>query len=518
MYDSPQVDMGYDISDYESVYPPFGTIQDMDELIKACHDRGMRIILDLVINHTSDQHAWFKESRSSKDNPKRDWYIWRPAKYDAQGNRKPPNNWRGNFSGPVWTWDEQSQEYYMHLFCPEQPDLNWENEECRKAIYASSMEFWLKKGVDGFRVDTVNMYSKLVDFPDAPVTLPDSDIQPAADFFTNGPRMHEFLREMDEILSKYDTMTVGELPNTPKLEKLLKYVSAKEKQLSMVFQFDVVDIGTGENAKYASTPRNWKLPQLKHAFALAQELMNGTDAWATVFLENHDQARCVSRFGSDSPEYRVVSAKMLAQLTATLSGTLYLYEGQEIGMVNMPKEWPMEEYLDVESNNYYNWVKRTTNGDKKALEEAHAAIQHLARDNARTPMQWDDSPNAGFTTKDATPWMRVNDSYKDINAASQINDEKSVLSFYKKMLAMRKEHKDVFVYGSFRMFDEQNDKTFTFAKEIPGKTALVVANFSGEETPSFSPPSSRAPWSSCPETMRPGIRARSGLGSPGCMC
>lgn len=236
MYDSPQVDMGYDIRDYENVYPPYGTVQDMETLIAETHKRGMRIILDLVINHTSDQHKWFQESRSSKDNPKRDWYIWRPAKY-VNGERKPPNNWRSNFGGSVWTWDEHTQEYYLHLFCPEQPDVNFENDETRKAIYKSAITFWLDKGVDGFRIDTVNMYSKPADLADAPITEPDAEYQFAGFQYCNGPRMHEFLGEMNAIFSKYDAMTVGECPNTPDIEGVIKYVSAREKQLDMVFQF-----------------------------------------------------------------------------------------------------------------------------------------------------------------------------------------------------------------------------------------------------------------------------------------
>jgi alpha-glucosidase len=236
MYDSPQVDMGYDISDYEAVYPPYGTIQDMELLISETHRRGLRIILDLVINHTSDQHMWFQESRSSKTNPKRDWYIWRPARY-ANGVRKPPNNWRSNFGGSVWQWDEHTQEYYLHLFCPEQPDLNWENEETRRAIYKSAMTFWLDKGVDGFRVDTVNMYSKGISMADAPITDPSSEWQFAGYQYCNGPRMHEFLREMNDILVRYDAMTVGECPHTPDPAHVLRYVSSSQKQLNMVFQF-----------------------------------------------------------------------------------------------------------------------------------------------------------------------------------------------------------------------------------------------------------------------------------------
>lgn len=242
-YDSPQVDLGYDIRNYEAIYKPYGTMRDMQNLIDGCHQRGMRIIVDLVINHTSDLHPWFLDSKASRDSPKRDWYIWRPATYDSGGKRLPPNNWRSNFGGSVWTWDETTQEYFLHLFAPEQPDLNWDNPETRKAIYASAIEFWLQRGVDGFRVDTVNMYSKTPGLPDAPVLNPAQEWQHAAGQYCNGPKMHEYLSEMNEIMSRYDTMTVGELPHTPDRGRVLKYVSAAEKQLDMVFQFDVVDVG-----------------------------------------------------------------------------------------------------------------------------------------------------------------------------------------------------------------------------------------------------------------------------------
>jgi len=482
MYDSPQYDMGYDISDYEAVYPPYGTVQDMEKLAEECHARGMRLILDLVINHTSHLHEWFKESRSSKTNPKRDWYIWKPPKYDADGNRKPPTNWRGFFGGSVWEWDEETQEYYLHLFCKEQPDLNWENDETRQAIYESAMEFWLKKGVDGFRIDTVNMYSKDTTYPDAPMTDPGSDWQFAGDMICNGPRMHEFLSEMNAVMDKYDAMTVGELPHTPDLSRVLRYVSAREKQLNMVFQFDVVDIGQGKGLKYDTVPKDWRLSELKDAFKRTQEILEGTDAWTTVFIENHDQARSISRFGSDkSPEHIDRSGKMLATLLTTLSGTLYIYQGQEIGMVNVPEDWPMEEYKDVEALSYWNEVRERTNNDPEALKKAKDAMQHLGRDNARIPMQWDSSFNAGFTSS-KTPWMRVHDNYPEINVARQAGEKNSVLAFWKKMLRMRKQHADLFIHGHFSTHDDHNEKTFVYTKTAKGgATALVMLNFTEEE-------------------------------------
>ncbi|KAF2740383.1 glycoside hydrolase [Polyplosphaeria fusca] len=476
MYDSPQVDMGYDVRDYEDVYRPYGTVQDMEVLIEQTHARGMKIILDLVVNHTSDQHKWFLESRSSKNNPKRDWYIWRPARY-VDGQRKPPNNWIGNFGGSCWEWDEHTQEYYLHLFCPEQPDLNWENSATRQAIYDSAMEFWLQRGVDGFRVDTVNMYSK-GDMVDAPITDPKSEWQFAGFQYCNGPRMHEFLSEMNQVLQKYDAMTVGECPHTPDMAKVLKYVSRKEKQLNMVFQFDVVDIGQGPY-KFQTTPFNWGLPQFKHAIETTQNLIRGNDGWTTVFLENHDQSRSVSRFTSDAPQHRVAGGKLLSLMMSALSGTMFIYQGQELGMVNFPMEWSMDEYKDVDSSNYYKMVADRSHNDPKEMHVAKTSLQHLARDHARVPMSWSDAPNAGFSA--AKPWMRALDDAAICNAKQQQSDKSSVLSFWKRMLQLRKQYSDLFVFGEFDLLDKSNLEVFTFTKTWQNKKALVVLNFTAEE-------------------------------------
>jgi alpha-glucosidase len=480
MYDSPQIDMGYDVADYEKVYEPYGTVEDMEVLIDACHERGLRIILDLVVNHTSDQHKWFQESRSSKTNPKRDWYIWRPAKYDANGKRQPPNNWRSIFGGPAWEWDETTEEYYLHLFCVEQPDVNWENAVTRRAIYESAMEFWLKKGVDGFRVDTVNMYSKQPGLGDAPVLDPKSDTQVAFSQFCNGPRIHEYLREMNEVLSKYDAMTVGECPNTHTLDGVLRYVSAAEKQLSMVFQFDLVDLGMGKDYKFLTTFPGWTLRDLKSAVKSTQDIIKGTDAWTTVFMENHDQGRSVTRFGSDkTPELRVRSAKMLAMMQSSLSGTQFIYQGQEIGMVNAPKEWTIDEYKDIDSSNYYQMTSKITNNDPVELANAMTSLQHLARDHSRLPMQWSADANAGFSpSSSAKPWMRPHDNYPELNVELQETDNASVLSFWKQMTRLRKEYADAAVFGDFEILDEPNQSVFTYSKKGQNRTLLVVLNFS----------------------------------------
>ncbi|KAJ1023609.1 hypothetical protein NDA16_003226 [Ustilago loliicola] len=481
MYDSPQVDMGYDISDYESVYPPYGTVADMDELIKQCHNRGIKLILDLVINHTSDQHAWFKESRKSKDNPKRDWYIWRPAKYDADGNRKPPNNWRSNFNQPAWTWDEETQEYYLHLFCPEQPDVNWTNEECRKAIYKSAMEFWLEKGVNGFRVDTVNMYSKPMDFPDAPVVDPGAETQPAGMLYCNGPFMHTYLKEMGAILEKYDAMTVGELPNTPKTANVVRYVSAAENELSEVFQFDIVDLG--RNHVDFMVLDGFKLPEMKRVVNKWQRFIEGNDAWTTVFVENHDVARSINRYASAKPEHITDSGKLLALMNMTLTGTVYVYQGEEIGMTNVPSTWGAEEYLDVNSINYFAAVKKRTNNDPAALAQAVQNVNKLGRDNARTPVQWSSAPNGGFSkTPNTKPWMRTNDNYKTINVEAQESDPNSVLNFYRKVIGVRKQRASLLGRGEFRLLEEDDEQLFKYFKiSESGEKAFVVLNFTDKE-------------------------------------
>ena len=480
MYDSPQHDMGYDISDYEAVYPPYGTVADMETLIEACHSRGMRLILDLVVNHTSDEHKWFKESRASKDNPKRDWYIWKPAKYAEDGTRMPPNNWRSVFSGSAWQWDDHTQEYYLHLFTTQQPDLNWENPTTRRAIYDSAMEFWLQRGVDGFRVDTVNMYSKGTELQDAPIVDKGSFYQPASQLFCNGPRIHEFLREMNtEVLSKYDTMTVGELPHTPDPAHVLRYIGSGDKQLSMVFQFDIVDLGIGKINKYDF--EGYKLPELKQVVKKWQSFIDGTDGWTTAFCENHDQGRAVSRYASDAPEWRERSAKMLAIMMAAMTGTLFVYQGQEIGMINAPKDWPISDYRDVESLNYYHSVAERTNNDPKELDRVIKSIQILGRDHARLPMQWDASPYAGFTTKKDGAWMRTNDSYKEINVEVQQKNERSVLNFWKKMLKTRKEYTDLFIHGSFQGYDMENEDTFVFGKKFGRDQAIIALNFTDKE-------------------------------------
>jgi oligo-1,6-glucosidase len=491
MFDSPQVDMGYDISDYENVYAPYGTVEDVEDLINACHKNHMKIILDLVVNHTSDQHAWFRESRSSKDNPKRGWYFWQPARYNEQGDRMPPTNYRSYFAGGTWTWDEHTQEYYLHLYDKTQPDLNWENESCRRAIYDSAMRFWLDKGIDGFRVDTVNKYSKVLPFADAPITDPTNYVQSAAEMWCNGPRIHEFIKEMNrDVLSHYRTydgqrvVTVGELSLCSEPASVVPYVSALEKELDMVFQFDITHLGQGPPGSHDKYDfAEWKLTEMKRIVEKWQCFIEGTDAWTTVFNENHDNGRSVSRFANDAPEWRVRSAKMLAFWLMGQTGTLFLYQGQEIGMINAPKDWDMEEYKDVESKNYWTEAIRLfENGaDPTGEKRIKHGLQLMARDHARLPFQWDDSLNGGFSN--AKPWMRVHDNYREVNVSKQDEDNSSVLSFYKRMLKLRKEHKDVFIYGTFELVDVENQSTFVYRKRCREKTVLVALNFTTEAQP-----------------------------------
>ncbi|CAO1629217.1 unnamed protein product [Parajaminaea phylloscopi] len=482
MYDSPQVDMGYDIRDYNAIYAPYGTMEDMDALIKGCHERGMRILCDLVINHCSDEHKWFQESRSSRDNPKRDWFIWRPPTYDAAGNRQPPNNWRSCFNESAWEWDEETQEYYLHLFVVKQPDFNWTNEECRKAIIDTAVKWWLDKGVDGFRIDTASLYSKPMDFPDAPVVDPTVAHQPAYHLFCDGPKLTEYLRELGQVFSSYDAMTVGEFPNAP-LSRSVEATRASDPQMSMNFHFGICDFGRDlERDHYQlKHPTLRRLRDLKTLVRDLQVHVEDTDSWPSFFLENHDIARSISRYANDAPEHRVASGKLLACLMASMTGTLFLYQGQEIGTINFSAEWPIEEYQDIASINYWKLMESRGASDKE-FAVAKTGLSQLARDHARTPVQWSSDAHAGFTDSSKGPWMKVNDTYKTINVTQQESDPQSVLNFYRKALATRTKALDVMGHGLFRISDIDNDSTFVFAKVARGgRLAVIALNFTTEE-------------------------------------
>ncbi|KAL1577004.1 Alpha amylase catalytic [Candida albicans] len=494
MYKSPMEDMGYDISDYESINPDFGTMEDMQNLIDGCHERGMKIICDLVVNHTSSEHGWFKQSRSSKSNPKRDWYIWKPPRIDAKtGEKLPPNNWGSFFSGSAWEYDELTDEYYLRLFAKGQPDLNWENEECRQAIYNSAMKSWFDKGVDGFRIDVAGLYSKDQSFKDAPIVFPDQIYQPSGELTSNGPRIHEFHQEMyRQVTSKYDVMTVGEIGHCDRNEAL-KYVSAQRKELNMMFLFDLVEVGSNNQDRFRYN--GWNLIDFKKAIQNQSDFIKGTDAWSTVFIENHDQPRCISRFGNTkSLDLINKTGKLLAMLQASLTGTLFIYQGQEIGMTNLPRSWSIDEYKDINTINYYKDFKEKYGNEpdfKQREEKLLDVINLVARDHARSPVQWNDDDTesyGGFSTH--KPWTRINDNYKQINVANELKDPNSILKFYQSVLKLRKEYKDLFIYGSFDILDFNNEKLFTYVKshkegnESP--KAYVTLNFSNESIP-FKP-------------------------------
>ncbi|KAF3003518.1 hypothetical protein E8E13_005269 [Curvularia kusanoi] len=488
IYKSPQADMGYDIADYEDIDPSYGTLQDVDNLIKEIKKRDMKLVMDLVVNHTSEEHAWFLDSRSSKESSKRDWYIWKPAKYDADGNRQPPNNWAQILgeANSAWTWDEKTQEYYLSLFTPEQPDLNWENPEVREAVH-NVLRFWLDRGVSGFRMDVINLISKVQSFPDAENTIKDSKYQRGDKFFANGPRLHEFLQDIHrKVLSKYDTLTVGEMPFVRDEDEIIKVVGSEREELNMIFAFDIVDIDEIPG-DFRFTLHPWNARDLKEIINRFQRLMLERDGWNTVFIENHDQPRSVSRYTDDSDEFREYGAKLLCLMQTTLAGTNFVYQGQEIGMRNVPTSWDPAEYKDVWSVNLVKKYQEMYPDNEEQQAHMRELLQKKARDNARTPVQWTSEAHAGFTSANATPWMRVNDDYKTVNAAAQLDNPNpspgtlSVHAFWKRGLACRKENKDVFVYGDFELLDPEDTKTVAYKRWSEKNAFVTVLNFSGEK-------------------------------------
>ncbi|WP_342565264.1 alpha-glucosidase [Paenibacillus sp. FSL R7-0345] len=463
VYKSPNDDNGYDISDYEDIMDEFGTLQDWEELLAGLHERGIKLMMDLVINHSSDEHAWFAESRSSKDNPYRDYYIWRPGGPDGEL----PNNWSSIFSGPAWEKDEQTGEYYLHLFSRKQPDLNWENPKLREALY-KMMTFWLDKGVDGLRMDVINMISKVDGLP----SVKRDDLEPGrlaggGEFYMNGPRVHEYLQEMNrEVLSKYDVMTVGETPGAS-VEDAILYTAEDRKELQMVFQFEHMDIDSGPGGKWEVIP--WSLKGLRDILHKWQVGL-AEQGWNSLYLNNHDQPRMVSRFGHDG-EYRVQSAKMLATLLHTLKGTPYIYQGEEIGMTNV--KFPvLEDYKDIEILNMYREKVTEGGGDHDMILQA---IHTKGRDNARTPMQWNDTANAGFT--EGTPWLKVNPNYKEINVEQALADSDSVFYYYQKLIALRKKHL-IMTYGEYELLLPEDDYIYAYTRILDDEKWLVLLNFS----------------------------------------
>jgi oligo-1,6-glucosidase len=472
VYPSPQADNGYDISDYQGIDPLFGTLEQLDELIAQLHRRGMKLVMDLVVNHTSDEHPWFEESRSSRSSAKRDWYWWRPPRHGmAAGDPgAEPTNWQSFFSGPTWELDEASGEYYLHLFDRKQPDLNWENPEVRQAIYAM-MRWWLDRGVDGFRMDVINMISKEVGadghLPDGP-PLPGSALGDGTPHFFCGPRIHEFLQEMHrEVFAGRDDslLTVGEMPGVT-VEEAVLFTDPRRAEVDMVFQFEHVGLDHG-TSKWDLRPL--RMRDLKASFGRWQAGLAEV-GWNSLYWDNHDQPRAVSRFGDDSPEFRRDSATCLATLLHLHRGTPYVYQGQELGMANYPFK-ALDDFSDLESLNHY--VHAVSVGEDAA--HVLAALRTMSRDNARTPVQWDDSPSAGFTT--GTPWLAVNPDHVEWNAAHQRNDPQSVLAHYRRLIAMRHDE-PVVALGDFAMLLPEHPEVYAFTRSLDDEVLLVVCNLS----------------------------------------
>lgn len=469
IYQSPNDDNGYDISDYQAIMQEFGTMEDFDRMIAGIHERGMRLVMDLVVNHTSDEHPWFLESRKSKDNPFRDYYIWREGK-----DGKEPNNWGSYFSGPAWKYDDATDMYYLHLFSTKQPDLNWENPKVREEVF-SMMNWWCgEKGIDGFRMDVISLISKQPGLPDGP-KAPEA-LYGYADC-ANGPRVHEFLKEMNQkVLSHYDLMTVGEAAGVT-IEEAKRYAGFNENELNMVFHFEHVGLDGGEHGKW--TDKRVPLKEFKKVMSAWQTELDGK-AWNSLYLSNHDQPRSISRFGDDSPEYRVVCAKMLATCMHMMQGTPYVYQGEELGMTNMPFA-DISEVKDIDSINAYYEMSEAGLISK---EDMMRFICLKGRDNARTPMQWDDSENAGFTT--GTPWIKVNPNYTEINAKAAVADKDSVFHYYKKLIALRKEE-PILVYGHYALLEPDHESLYVYTRTLEEKKLLVICNFT-KETVSYEIP------------------------------
>jgi len=461
VYKSPNDDNGYDISDYQAIMDEFGTMEDFDRMLATAHEKGIKIMMDLVVNHTSDEHKWFIESRKSTDNPYRDYYIWRPAKEDGSL----PNNWGSCFSGPAWEYDKTTDMYFLHLFSKKQPDLNWDNPAVRQDVF-DMMNWWLKKGVDGFRMDVISLISKEPGLPDK-----EPGINGYATFnvSANGPHVHEYLQEMrQKALNNADTITVGECSGVT-LEEAKKYARSDEKELNMVFQFEHMDVDSDEKAGKWTT-RKMDLRDLKKILTRWQKGLQDI-AWNSLYWENHDQPRSVSRFGNDSDEYREISAKMLATCIHMMQGTPYVYQGEELGMTNCPFN-TLDNFRDLESINAFHEL---TEQGKMTEEDMMAAIGYKGRDNARTPMQWDDSAYAGFST--ANPWIMVNPNYTKINAKDQVNREDSVFKYYQKLIKLRHES-ELIVYGTYDLILDDDKDIYAYIRTLGDEKLIVYCNFS----------------------------------------
>ena len=464
-YDSPNTDNGYDIRDYRKIMTEFGTMADFDELLKGVKLRNMKMIVDLVVNHTSDEHVWFVESRKSKTGTYSDYYIWREDKDD-----KAPNNWVSFFSGSAWKKDSPRGEYYLHLFAEKQPDLNWDNPNVRREIY-DLMKFWLDKGIDGFRMDVIPFISKNQSFPDYSGEL---ETHPEY-FYAAGPKLHDYLQEMNrEVLSKYDMMTVGEAFGVT-LEQTPLLVDERRNELNMIFHFDAVRLN-----RNGWRWKPWTLPDLKAIYARFDRELD-VNCWQTVFLSNHDNPRLVSTFGDDSPLYRVPSAKVLATMLLTLKGTPFIYQGDELGMTNYPFT-KIEQFDDIEVRNAWKAEVLTKQID---AEDYLSHLRKTSRDHSRTPMQWDSSANGGFTSA-AKPWFAVHPNYNEVNARQELADPNSIYHYFRQMIELRK-RTPAFVYGDYADLDPTNPFLFVYTRTLGADQFLVALNFSTNTLPYVLP-------------------------------
>ena len=463
-YRSPGGDNGYDISDYQAIEPCFGTMEDFDRMLAEAHARGIRVVVDLVVNHTSEMHPWFIESRSSRDNPKRDFYIWRDGK-----NGGPPNNWGSMFSGSAWTLDETTGQYYLHTFGTFQPDLNWDNPAVREEVF-KMMRWWCDKGVDGFRMDTISMISKTPEMPDGELR-PGSDFGDFGPYVYNGPNVHKYLREMREkVLRHYDLLTVGECSGLT-VQEACQYANDDGTELNMAFHFEQMDLAGGESFKWNRNKID--LVELKALLTKWQKELDGK-AWNSLYWCNHDQPRIVSRLGNDStPELREKSAKAIALTIHMMQGTPYVYEGEELAMTNAPFGG-LEDFRDIESINAYNEL---VGSGRMGSEEMLGFLRYKSRDNSRTPMQWDAGKNAGFS--EGEPWIMVNPNYKEINAAEQLARPDSVFRFYQELIRLRHTHK-LIVYGSYDLILPEDRQLFAYTRTLGDQRLLCVVNLSDE--------------------------------------
>ena len=460
VYKSPNDDNGYDISDYQDIMDDFGTMDDFDRVLKKAHSLNIKIMMDLVVNHTSDEHKWFIESKKSKDNPYHDYYMW--ADPDKNGN--PPNRWESCFSGSAWEYVESVGQFYLHSFSRKQPDLNWDNPKVREEVF-KMMTWWCDKGIDGFRMDVISMISKYPGLPDGP----ENGNGYTGNTSCDGPNIHKYLREMNEkVLSKYRLITVGECPGV-NAEQAKKYANIDGSELDMIFQFEHVSGSALKPCHHGKWDGEaMTMPELRANFTKWQKDLEGC-AWNSLFLSNHDQPRCVSRFGNDSEQYRELSAKMLATMTHFQKGTPYVYQGEELGMTNAYME-NIADYRDIESLNAY---KELTKKENIPAETVMGYIKAVGRDNARTPMQWDASENGGFTS--GTPWLQVNKNYKTINAAAQVNDPDSVFAYYKKLIALRHTN-EVMVNGVYDVLIPDHPQIYAYTRTLGDKQLLVLCN------------------------------------------